>query len=308
MPPRLGICGLCRSMGQCALQRAGSPVAGSAAFHVSAGQINGNGALNAFFEDASADGSRVFFNTAEPLVAADTDASSDVYERSGGTTKRVSTGQINGNGPFDAAFTGASADGKRVFFQTKEKLVSGDTDSAQDVYQRSDGVRVSAGQINGNGAFDSSFAGESQDGTRVFFVTSEPLVAADTDASQDVYERSAGTTTKISPGNGAFAAFFNGASDDGTRVVFETAEQLVGGDTDAVPDLYQRSPGGTTNRVSAGQINGNGPFQPSFAGASADGTRVFFETGEKLVFVQEPEFRVGHRAMVGRVCGSHETR
>jgi hypothetical protein len=284
---------------------------------ISAGQINGNGAFNVAFEGASTDGTRVFFRTDEKLVPSDTDGQFDIYERSGGSTKRVSAGQINGNGAFDSSFEGASTDGKRIFFQTKEKLVSGDTDSARDVYQRSDGVttRVSAGQINGNGAFDSSFGGASHDGTKIFFVTNEPLVAADTDASQDVYERSAGTTTKISPGNGAFAAFFNGASDDGTRVFFQTGEQLVAGDTDAVPDLYQRSAGGTTNRVSAGQINGNGAFQPSFAGASADGTRVFFETSEQLVSadtdaqtdVYERSGGITKRVSAGQINGNGAT-
>jgi Tol biopolymer transport system component len=251
---------------------------------VSAGQINGNGAFNAFFEGASADGSRIFFITAEPLVAADTDASVDVYERSGGTTKLVSAGQINGNGAFGVAFEGASPDGTRVFFRTDEKLVAGDTDGQFDVYERSGGStkRVSAGQINGNGAFDAAFEGASADGTRVFFVTNEKLVSADTDASQEVYERSAGTTTKISSGNGAFATFFDGASAGGTRVFFQTQEQLVSGDTDASTDLYQRSAGGT-NRVSAGQINGKGAFDATFEGASTDGARVFFDTSEKLV-------------------------
>jgi hypothetical protein len=252
---------------------------------VSAGQINGNGAFGASFEGASTDGTRVFFRTDEKLVAGDTDGQFDVYERSGGSTKRVSAGQINGNGAFDADFEGTSTDGTRVFFQTSEKLVAADTDGSRDVYERSGGMttRVSAGQVNGNGVFNASFAGASEDGTRVFFMTNEPLVAADTDASQDVYERSAGTTTKISAGNGAFPAFFNGASADGTRVFFQTDEKLVAGDTDASSDLYQRSAGGTTNRVSAGQINGNGAFVPSFADASADGTRVFFDTSEKLV-------------------------
>jgi hypothetical protein len=251
---------------------------------VSAGQINGNGAFGVAFEGASTDGTRVFFRTDEKLVAGDTDGQFDVYERSGGSTKRVSAGQINGNGAFDAAFEGASADGTRVFFQTAEKLVAGDTDASQDIYQRSSGTttRVSAGQINGNGAFNAFFAGASADGTRVFFVTNEKLVSADTDASQEVYERSAGTTTKISSGNGAFATFFDGASADGTRVFFQTQEQLVSGDTDASTDLYQRSAGGT-NRVSAGQINGNGAFDATFEGASTDGARVFFDTSEKLV-------------------------
>ncbi len=88
-------------------------------------------------------------------------------------TTHISTGAINGNGPFDATFQGASADGTRVFFATPEQLVASDTDNAEDVYQRFNGVttRISTGAINGNGAFGASFDGASADGTRVFFST-----------------------------------------------------------------------------------------------------------------------------------------
>ena len=256
--------------------------------HISQGEINGNGSFGAFLEDASADGARVFFGTDEQLVSIDTDSSRDIYEHSGGSTKLVSAGQINGNGPFDVSAARASADGTRVFLTTPEQLVSGDTDSSTDVYERSSGLtkRVSAGQINGNGAFTVGLAGSSADGTRVFFITAEPLVSGDSDSFQDLYERSGGSTKRVSAGqingNGAFTVGMAGSSADGTRVFFLTSEQLVSADTDSSIDLYERS-GGSTKRVSAGQINGNGAFNVSFVGSSADGTRVFFTTAEPLV-------------------------
>ena len=67
--------------------------------HLTVGAINGNGAFPAPYSDASSDGTKVFFHTYEPLVAGDTDAAEDVYERSGGTTTLLSSGNINGNGP-----------------------------------------------------------------------------------------------------------------------------------------------------------------------------------------------------------------
>ncbi len=136
-----------------------------------------------FPSGASSDGSKVFFTSDERLVPGDTDSRFDVYERSGGTTTRVSRGQIKGNGPFDAFFADASSDGSRVFFFTDEKLVSGDTDAFGDVYERSGGTttRVSRGEVNGNGAFDAFFSGASSDGSRVFFSTFEPLAGGDTD-------------------------------------------------------------------------------------------------------------------------------
>ncbi len=255
---------------------------------VSAGQINGNGAVDVDFYSVTADGLGVFFGTLEKLVSADTDSVDDVYQRSGGTTTLVSAGQINGNDAFDAYLSGATADGLHVFFVSYEQLVSADTDSSRDIYQRSGGTTtlVSAGQINGNGAFDTGLSGFSTDGQRVFFNSYEKLVSADTDSSLDIYERSGGTTTLVSAGqingNGAFDVFLRGASDDGTRVFFATAEPLVSADADTSQDVYERA-GGTTTLVSGGQINGNGPYSAAFRGASADGSRVFFTTRERLV-------------------------
>ena len=163
---------------------------------------------------------------------------------SGGQTTLVSTGPAGGNGAFEADFAGASADGSRVFFVTGEPLVSADTDAFEDVYERSGGqtTLVSTGPAGGNGAFDGFFAGASADGSRVFFGTGEPLVSADTDAFEDVYERSGGQTTLISTGptggNGPLDAHFKGASADGTRVFFKTAESLIGADTDTSEDIY----------------------------------------------------------------------
>ena len=130
--------------------------------------------------------------------------------------EQVSTGPTGGNGAFDGFFAGASADGSRVFFVTVEPLVSADTDTEQDVYERSGGqtTLVSTGPAGGNGATGAGFAGASADGSRVFFVTIEPLVSADTDRTQDVYERSGGQTTLVSTG----PTGGNGASTRSSRV------------------------------------------------------------------------------------------
>jgi hypothetical protein len=257
---------------------------------VSAGQINGNGAFGVVFEDISVDGSRAVFRSNERLVLSDTDAAQDVYERAGGATRRVSVGQVNGNGAFDAYFEAASADGRRVFFGSREPLVAGDGDAFADVYERSNRATglVTGGEINGDGDFDAIGGAVSDDGSRLFFVTEEQLVTADTDTARDLYESSGGATELVSAGeingNGDFDVFTSPsqASADGTRVWFETNERLVPEDTDELLDLYERS-GSTTTRISAGQINGNGPLTAQFAGASADGARVYFLTTERLV-------------------------
>ena len=106
----------------------------SAKDHISRGPAGGNGVAEAFFDATSADGSRAFFDTDEQLVAGDTDASFDMYERHGGTTTWLSTGSTGGNGAFDIFFAAVSADGTRAFFETDEQLTAGDTDAAFDVY------------------------------------------------------------------------------------------------------------------------------------------------------------------------------
>jgi hypothetical protein len=145
---------------------------------------------------------------------------------------------VNGNAGLGAHFRGASEDGSRVFFATEEKLVTADTDAADDIYERSSGSTklISAGQVNGNGAIPSVFARVSVDGSRVFFQTSEQLVTEDTDGNNDVYERAAGVTRLITPGDQF--AIFSDTSDDGSVVFFNTSGPVIGSDVDGVGDVY----------------------------------------------------------------------
>jgi hypothetical protein len=256
--------------------------AGATTTLVSTGPAGGNGASDAAFDDASSDGSRVFFETDEKLVSSDTDSQYDIYERSGGATTLVSSGPSGGNGAFDAFFVGSSADGTEVFFESDERIVGADTDSAQDVYVRSGGTisLVTTGPAGGNGPYVASYAGSTPDGAEVFFHTQEPLTSDDTDTTQDVYGRTNGVTAQVSVGpsggNGFVAAFFDGVSADGARVFFHTAESLEPADTDTQTDVYERS-GGTATLVSRGST-GNGSASANFDGASSDGARVFFHT------------------------------
>jgi hypothetical protein len=261
----------------------------NALVRVSTGPAGGNGDFGTNFQGASRDGSRVFFETAEPLVSADTDSLPDVYERVGAQTKLVSTGPDGGNGDFVPNYRGSSGDGTRVFFVTDESLVSADTDTTQDLYERAAGrtTLLSIGPDGGHGDFASWYRGASDDGTRVFVHTAESLVSADTDTTEDVYERAGGHTTLLSigpnGGNGDFDVLgVAGDSDDGSRVFFRTAEPLVSDDTDTALDLYERA-GGQTALLSTGPDGGNGEFDVSFVDDSADGARVLFQTAESLV-------------------------
>jgi hypothetical protein len=243
------------------------------------------------FGGASPDGSHVFFETNERISGEDKDSSQDVYGWSGGTPVLESIGPDGGNGASIVTYAGTSGDGGTVYFQTDEKLdATADTDSAQDVYQRSGGVTslVSAGEGGkGNGGAAASFnwASTAAGPQVAVFGTDEQLTSADEDSAQDVYKRSGGVTTLVSVGpaggNGESDASFAGASADGSKIFFVTTESLVAQDTDSSLDVYMRS-GETTTLVSAGQTNGNGEFLAALHGVSADGSKAFFVTQERL--------------------------
>jgi hypothetical protein len=256
--------------------------------------------LDSQFRGTDDAGDKAFFTTAERLSSADTDSGkTDIYERNLATpaTKLVS---VAGTCPStlppgqncEPSYGGASADGSHVFFETNERLSGEDTDSSQDVYDWAGGgtaALASIGPDGGNGEPNVTYAGSSPSGSIVYFETSEALDAsADTDLSQDVYQRSGGVTTVVSRGEGlkgnlAIPASFEWASRTGSPVVvFTTAEALTAEDTDTAQDVYKRS-GGVTTLVSIGPDGGNGGSNAVFAGASDDGSRIFFATTESLV-------------------------
>ncbi|HEY8502529.1 MAG TPA: hypothetical protein VIL21_07565, partial [Solirubrobacterales bacterium] len=105
--------------------------------------------FNASFAGASADGSKVFFVTAERFVPQDTDNSADIYRRSASGTVRVSVGQINGNQEFSTSPQGVSSEGSKAFFTTQERLTEGDNDAEQDVYSWSEGTTLLVSAKNG---------------------------------------------------------------------------------------------------------------------------------------------------------------
>jgi hypothetical protein len=260
--------------------------AGGVTSLVSAG---GNGSYPAHFDGSSANGSRVFFSTNEPLdVNLDANNTQDVYERAGGITRIISTGATGTSG--GANFIRASQSGDRVFFTTARALDPADTDGQQDIYVNAGGTTtwVSTGPAGGNAVGGSaSLDAISSDGTRAFFRTAESLVTFDADGGQpDVYERSGGTTTLISTAsaNDGFGTFMEPAriAQDGARVFFTTDASLLPSDMDTEGDVYEHS-GGTITLVSTGPSGGNGAFDAHFTASSEDGARVFFYTDESLV-------------------------
>jgi hypothetical protein len=230
----------------------------------------GTASLDALPNGVAADGSRVWFTTAEALVTADTNGVADVYER------RVDGGLdliSFGNGA--ATFLGASADGTRVWFSTAAADAgAGDADTAADVYERrGDGALrlISAGTLN----TPATFVGAAADGSVVLFRTAEPLVAAgDGDGAPDVFARAAdGLVTLATPGT-ASAMTVAAVSLDGTRLVISTTEPLVPSDLGSTTDLYAFARGAATPVLLSAGTAGS----PVLAAADPTLSKVVFAT------------------------------
>lgn len=86
----------------------------------------------------------------------------------------------------------------------------------------------------------------SEDASRVFFTTSEQLVAGDNNTVEDTYEydATADEINLISSGKAEIPSPFTDASADGEDVFFTTRQQLVGIDTGQNVDVYDARVGG----------------------------------------------------------------
>jgi hypothetical protein len=244
------------------------------------------------------DGEHAYFETRQAMVAQDTDTKTDIYVRSGGITSLVTVGTtLDVRVPFDVfpRLKFVSDDGTRVFFETTESLVAGDTDYCPgafprpclDVYERSGGstALVSVQGLALDLAFDAKFGGMSDDGSRVFYVTGEDVTAEGDGAAGDVFVREAGTTTLVSTGPAdthgpdTGTGFF-GSSADGSRVFLNATGPLTGDDNDGCVsyycrDIYERHAGNTT-LISTGPARSGNP-KPWWEASSEDGTHVFFQ-------------------------------
>ena len=146
--------------------------------------------IDAELVGSAADGMLLYLNTAEPLAPTDPDKSIDVYEYDlRGGLRHVS----DGPGPdaeIGSWFTAASADGRRVVFETEQQLAAGDTDAAHDLYERTPTGALVAASDSATGPdqnLNAHLGALSRDGTRLYINAFDPLAPGDTDDQRDLY-------------------------------------------------------------------------------------------------------------------------
>ena len=250
----------------------------------------------------SADGRFVAFNSgADNLSGEDVEAVTDVFVRDlqAATTTLVSReGGPGGAGGDDTSFDAAiSADGRIVAFTSSADNLSDADALGPDVFVRDlqAGVTALVSRESGPGGAggDSASGGPaiSADGRFVAFdSTAQNLSDEDEDVGDraDVFVRDlqANTTTLVSRASGPVGAAGDGISfeasisADGRLVAFESsADNLSGGDDDAVNDIFVRDlRAGTTTLASraAGPAGAGGDGFSGSPALSADGRHVAF--------------------------------
>jgi WD40-like Beta Propeller Repeat len=237
----------------------------------------GSGANVQGVVQTSADGSRAYFLSTDTLttvpngngqIAASGMPNLYMYERSAafpfGRIRFVATvgfGDLFGlTFFFFNASQAAPDDGRYLVFQVEAALTSDDLDSASDIYRydshTGELVRVSTG----NSAYPASNDGNTAG------------MAARIEGSKRWY---------------GWTGAFEGAtvSDDGSRIVFTTAEKLQADDTNGGDDIYIWQEG-VVALVSPGRT---GVPESDFGYMSASGNDVMFETEGQLVPEDEDE-------------------
>jgi hypothetical protein len=268
-------------------------------------------AASATVAGRSADGSQIYFTTAQQLVNGDTNEGNDLYEYELPTASNPapSPALTDVSGPGAEAdverVVNVSDDGSRVYYLATgvlatnadalgEQAVPGDHNLY--VWQRDASHPTGRTTFVGKLDSDDVVAQSTPDGRYLVLTTASPLVPTDTDTAQDVYryDSETGEMTRVSTdvagvgGNreGFDATIFalysfhrsrDAISDNGEEIVFDTGEALSPADTNGVDDAYLWSAG----RVSL-VSTGRSPSPVELATIDGSGTDIYFPTTEAL--------------------------
>jgi hypothetical protein len=199
----------------------------------------------------------------------------------------------------------ASVDLTTALYESKPPLVAANEDNAFDVYSRNEAGEMtwlSQGEFPRSTGVNAEYVASSADASHVVFSTEDHLLAADSPrtAGRSLYDRSGsdlnlvnvkpeGTASTcgaiLGDGDYSFGGTIGAVSEDGSKIFFESPDPNGSGDPECGQPtrLYARVGATETVEVSAPEHSDpEGPQPVTFAGASRDGSKVFFITSEQL--------------------------
>jgi hypothetical protein len=214
------------------------------------------------------EGSSVYF-VATAALAADAHGEADnLYVAHNGKITFIATLSGEDADDWTQSFANRTArvtpNGEYVVFMSTESLtgygnvdaITGNRDTEVFVYDDEDG-QLSCASCNPSneppigpssipGGLNPSYAPRviSDDGSEVFFDSSDTLLPGDTSGQQNVYEYENGNVYLISSGSSDDISAFTDASENGENVFFTTRAQLVPQDVDENAALYDARVGG----------------------------------------------------------------
>jgi Tol biopolymer transport system component len=279
----------------------------------------GAGAGEASFHAVSADGSKVFFESPDPLGKPEESVTSQVYVRIGGErTVKVSApapGVVDPEGPQAATYVGATPDGAKVFFVSKGALTSSANtyfDTAEDLYQYdvASGTLTdisSAGLAAPEGSQVQGVVGLSANGATVYFVAKAVLSGENrehhtpVEGAANLYLWNGITidyVTTLNEEDGRH--FYDGiwglrdntrpadVTGDGKHLAFISLNNLTGYESNGSPEMYEYD--ATSGTLSCASCNPSGP--PNGGGVEyatgitrPNGTpRIMSEDGSRVFF------------------------
>ncbi len=255
---------------------------------VSVSTASAQGLGPSFSAAISPNGQFVAFLSQAPNLATGSTANTHVYLRDldTNTTYLVSRASgVSGTVATSEVRPSVANDGTVAFASTASNLVSGDTNSASDVFLRRGAttgspttVRVSLSATGAQLTSGSTRPTISADAQLVAFETAAAAAPGDGNGLTDVFVRDiAGSTTHLAsrgPGgtSGNGNSFEASISASGTFIVFTSQSTEFGGTFDAALDIFRAEINRTASPVAVGPVVRitTGPATPTGDAASAD--------------------------------------
>jgi hypothetical protein len=269
--------------------------------------------LNARFVAVSADGSRVFFETEQPLLGGD--SSDNIYEYDldspeGHRVVRVSGGDATVSDPTAEAMRGSvtvSEDGSHVYFAARGVLTQTPNEFGQAAQPGAENLYVFDTQTDSTTFIALGYVGGAEttpDGRFAIFASSAQHVTPDDTSSGQLFEYDAlsGELARISIGQDGYNDDGNSdvfgysfvdksMSDDGSYVFFTSENRLTPQAQAGVGNIYEyhsagRIGAGTVSLISDGHelsFFEGGQFSGRLLGTDASGDDVYFTTVDPLV-------------------------